>query len=197
MTCRFTQTYNRKGVNRWSGHAERMTSGWLSKDEHDAWFGLAAIVELLPGVLDGQLRRNAQLTYFDYLTLAVLADAQDRTLRMSELAAETNATLPRLSNVARRLQGLGFLERFPCPEDRRATNVRLLPDGVRKVQQAAPGHVAAVRSFVLDALTPEQLRQLQAIAAAVLPKLDPMGLMHATLRTRPADAPDHSDATGD
>lgn len=168
------------------GHAGGVTSGWLSKGEHDAWFSLAATVELLPGMLDGQLRRDAQLTYFEYLALAVLADAPARTLRMTELASQTNATLPRLSNVARRLESSGFIKRFPCPEDRRATNVRLLPEGVHKVEQAAPGHVAIVRSLVLDALTPEQLLQLHAIAGAILAKLDPMGVMAATLRNRPA-----------
>lgn len=173
------------GVKGLLGHAEVVTFGWLSDDEHDAWFSLAATVELLPSMLDGQLRRDAQLTYFEYLALAVLADAPARTLRMTALASHTNATLARLSNVARRLEGAGLIERFPCPEDRRATNVRLLSAGLRKVEQAAPGHVAIVRSLVLDALTPEQVLQLRAIAGAILSRLDPMGVMAATLRTRP------------
>jgi Transcriptional regulators len=100
--------------------------------------------------------------HFEYFTLAMLSEAPDRTLRMTELARQTNATLPRLSHVVGRLADRGFIERFPCPEDRRATNARLTDAGWAKVQDAAPGHVATVRQHVVDALTCEQVTQLTA-----------------------------------
>lgn len=40
---------------------------------------LAAVLELLPGVLDGQLRRDADLTHFEYFLLAMLSEAPGRT----------------------------------------------------------------------------------------------------------------------
>jgi len=150
---------------------------WLSKDELGAWVRLVAMVELLPGVLDSQLRRDAQLTSFEYYVLAMLSEAPERTLRMTELAAQTNATLPRLSHVVRRLEDRGLLQRLPCPEDGRATNARLTSAGHRKIQEAAPGHVANVRRHVIDALSPDQVRQLGAISDAVLRRLDPGGAM--------------------
>lgn len=52
---------------------------------------LVAIVELLPGVLDAQLRRALQLTHFEYLVLAMLSEAPERVVRMSALAQRTNA----------------------------------------------------------------------------------------------------------
>jgi hypothetical protein len=51
------------------------------------------------------------------------------------------------------------------------------------VQQAAPGHVAAVRHHVVDALTDEQIDQLADIGDALLARLDPSGTM-ATTYTR-------------
>jgi DNA-binding MarR family transcriptional regulator len=138
-----------------------------------AWVGLAAVLELLPGVLDSQLRRDSDLTHFDYYAMAMLSEAPLRTLRMTALAAQTNATLPRLSHVAQRLEGRGLIERFPCPQDARATNVRLTADGWRKVRKSAPGHVANVREHVIDALSPEQLDQLAEITRALLLRLDP------------------------
>ena len=166
-------------------HDHLVGTAWLSKQQHDAWVSLAAIMELLPAVLDTQLRRDSAITHFEYLVLAILEAAPKRTMRMTELASQTNATLPRLSHVARRLETSALIERFPCPEDRRATNVKLTAAGLRKVKQAAPGHVAAVRRFVIDALTPEQITQLHAIGAAILDKVDPNGFMAATLRNRP------------
>ena len=150
---------------------------WLDDEQQAAWVRLIAMVELLPGVLDTQLRRDADLTHFEYFLLAMLSEAPQRTLRMTALALRTNATLPRLSHVVRRLEERGLVERFPCPEDGRATNARLTKAGWAKVVDTAPGHVETVREHVIDALTPKQVAQLAEIAGAVLERLDPDGVM--------------------
>ena len=155
-------------------------SPWLDRRELAAWVRVAAVLELLPGVLDGQLRRDADLMMFEYFVLAMLSEAPDRTLRMTELARQTNATLPRLSHVVRRLEERGLVERFPCPEDRRATNARLTAEGWARVQAAAPGHAATVRKHVVDVLSPEQIAALTDIAGAILGRLDSAGTMAAT-----------------
>lgn len=152
---------------------------WLSAEEQRAWVRFAAVLELLPGALDAQLTRDEGLTHFDYFTLAMLSEAPDRTLRISTLASRTNATLPRLSRVLSRLEREGYVERRPCPGDRRATNVVLTGRGWDKVVQSAPGHVATVRELVVDALTPTQVRQLDAISERILGMLDPDGRLFA------------------
>ena len=159
-----------------------MTSGtkWLSTEESAAWVRLIALAELLPGALDAQLLRDAGLTHFEYVALMALAEAPDRTMRMTELASRTNATLPRLSHVARRLEERGLIRRFPCPTDRRATNATVTEAGLQLIADAAPGHVETVRAQVLDALTPDQLQQLYSIAGAVLARLDPDERLTAT-----------------
>jgi DNA-binding MarR family transcriptional regulator len=162
-----------------------MTTRWLTQDEREAWLRFAAVLELLPGVLDAQLSRDEGLTHFDYFTLAMLSEAPHRTLRMTQLAAMTNATLPRLSRVISRLESEGLVKRRPCPQDRRATNAVLTELGWVKVQRAAPGHVENVRRNVLDTLTPEQLEQLSAIAAQLLQRLDPDQRMYATPSAEP------------
>jgi DNA-binding MarR family transcriptional regulator len=156
-----------------------MGTTWLSKDELAAWVRLVALVELLPGALDTQLRRDSGLTYFEYYVLAMLSEAPERTLRMTALAARTNATLPRLSHVVRRLEERDLVRRTPCAEDRRATEAHLTDAGWRTIEAAAPAHVAHVRERVIDALAPEQVGQLTAIADAVLKRLDPSGRMTA------------------
>jgi DNA-binding MarR family transcriptional regulator len=153
---------------------------WLDRPQPAAWVRVAALLELLPGVLDGQPRRDADLMLFEYFVLTMLSEAPDRTLRMTELARQTNATLPRLSHVVRRLEERGLVERFPCPENRRATNARLTDKGWAVVEAAAPGHAANVRQHVIDVLSPEQVAQLTAIADAILGRLDPSGTMAAT-----------------
>jgi len=153
---------------------------WLNTEESAAWVRLIALAELLPGALDAQLLRDAGLTHFEYVALMSLADAPNRTMRMTELASRTNATLPRLSHVARRLEERELIERFPCPEDRRATNATITQAGLDLLASAAPGHVDTVRANVLDALSPDQLEQLYQIAGAVLTRLDPDERLTAT-----------------
>jgi DNA-binding MarR family transcriptional regulator len=167
-----------------------VTTTWLDEDELAAWVRLAAVLELLPGVLDSQLRRDAELMHFEYFVLAMLSEAPQRTLRMTALAAQTNATLPRLSHVVRRLEDRGLVERFPCPLDARATNARLTAPGWRKVRATAPGHVANVREHVIDALTSEQVHQLAGITEAILGRLDPDGTMTATYHRYDSDPPE-------
>ena len=161
---------------------------WLDRSQLRAWIRLVALLELLPSALDAQLRRDAGLNEFEYYVLAMLSEVPDRTLRMTELARQTNATLPRLSHVVSRLEGRGMVERFPCPEDRRATDARLTDAGWATVVEAAPGHVENVRRLVIDALTEEQVDQLAAIGDALLVRLDPTGSMAATY-TRYDDPP--------
>jgi DNA-binding MarR family transcriptional regulator len=162
---------------------------WLDDGERQAWLGLIAVAELLPAALDARLRRDAGLTHFEYFVLAMLSEAPARTLRMTSLAQRTNATLPRLSHVVRRLEDRDLVERFPCPEDGRATNARLTSAGWDTVVDAAPGHVNTVRELVLDPLSPSQLAQLRRISDALLTVLDPSGHM-----TRPPGSA-HADHT--
>nr|WP_156608954.1 MarR family transcriptional regulator [Auraticoccus cholistanensis] len=161
----------------------------MDEEERTAWLRLGGVLELLPAALDSQLRQDAGLTHFEYLVLAMLSEAPGRTLRMTALATRTNATLPRLSHVVRRLQERGLVDRLPCPEDARATNARLSEHGWSTLVASAPGHVDAVRRYVLDALTPEQVGQLAEIAGAVLQQLDPEGRFASTFTGRgPATA---------
>lgn len=162
---------------------------WLDRKQLGAWVRLAALLELLPAALDSQLRRDSQLTHFDYYVLAMLSEEPDHTLRMTALAGRTTATLARLSHVVQRLEARGLLERVPCPGDRRATNARLTEAGLRKVRDSAPGHAAIVRDTVIDALSAEQVDQLAAICDAVLHRLDPDGRRAAIYERYDSPAP--------
>ncbi len=145
----------------------------LESREKDAWLGLVALVQLLPGVLDSQLSRDSALTHFEFFALSRLSEAPGVKMRMSALAAATNASLSRLSHVVTRLEGRGLIRREPCAEDGRATNVVLTEQGVQYVEDAAPGHLATVRATVMDSLTPEQIAQLAEISVAVVNAIDP------------------------
>jgi len=146
--------------------ADRTTSA-LSTEELETWSALATVLEWLPPTLDAQLQRDSDFTHFEYGILFALADAPDRTLRMSVLADYANSSLSRLSRAATRLETKGWLTRRPDPDDGRYTLATLTESGAGKVEQATPGHVETVRRLVLDALTAAQKRQLREISRRV------------------------------
>ncbi len=141
---------------------------WLNDEERQAWLTLASLLVQLGPALDAQLRRDAEITHFEYNVMAVLSEATDRTRRMSEIAVLADGSLSRLSQVVTRLEKKGWLRRSPDPTDGRYTLATLTDDGWDKVVETAPGHVNEVRRLVLDPLTKTQLQQLTTIGQRIL-----------------------------
>ncbi|MEE2037556.1 MarR family transcriptional regulator [Nocardiopsis sp. CT-R113] len=140
---------------------------WLSDEERAAWLANSAIMISLPAALDARMQRESQLTFFEYMVLSVLSEESDRTLQMSGLAARTSASLSRLSHVVGRLEKRGLLSRARIPGSGRRTNATLTEAGHEVVVAAAPGHVAAVREYLMDGLEPHDLAALRRIGTAV------------------------------
>ena len=149
---------------------------WLDAEERQAWVTLASALVRLPAALDAQLRRDAGISHFEYQVLALLSEAPGRTLRMSELAALAEGSLPRLSQVVARLEQRGWVRRTPDPADGRYTLAILTDQGRAKVTEAAPGHVQEVRRLVFDPLTKTQSRQLREISRRIMRAIDPDNL---------------------
>lgn len=148
-------------------------SPWLEADQQRAWLRLAGLLIKLPAALDTQLQRDAGVSHFEYMVLSQLSEAPNRTLRMSQLAELANGSLSRLSHVVKRLELKGWVRRQPCVEDGRATNAVLTDDGWEKVVRTAPGHVATVRSLVIDPLSPDELARFGDLVGTLLARVDP------------------------
>ncbi|SNY71283.1 MarR family winged helix-turn-helix transcriptional regulator [Paractinoplanes atraurantiacus] len=144
---------------------------WLEDQEREAWISLAQLMFLLPSALDAQLLRDNNITLFDYMVLSGLSMSEGRTLRMSELARTLASSLSRLSNVVKRLETRGLLRREPDPCNGRYTVAILTDDGWDLVVKAAPGHVEAVRRYVIDGLTDEQIKALRQVACHVTARI--------------------------
>ncbi|MFC4005984.1 MarR family winged helix-turn-helix transcriptional regulator [Nonomuraea purpurea] len=140
---------------------------WLSRDELAAWLANSAIMISLPAALDARMQREAQMTFFEYMVLSVLSEQPARTLQMSDLAARTSASLSRLSHVVGRLEKRALIARTRIPGSGRRTNATLTEAGYQAVVAAAPGHVAAVREYLMDELEPHELTTLRRIGTAV------------------------------
>ncbi|MEU4408165.1 MarR family transcriptional regulator [Streptosporangium sp. NPDC023963] len=146
---------------------------WLDDDEQHTWRAFLAASQLVQEELDRQLQRDSGMPHAYYAVLVKLSEAPGRTMRMSELAAEVNSSQSRLSHAVKRLEERGWVRREPCAADKRVSWAILTDEGLAVLTAAAPGHVEAVRQAVFDRLTPDQLRQLTEICAALLPTPKP------------------------
>jgi DNA-binding MarR family transcriptional regulator len=145
---------------------------WLTAAEVDSWLSLVRLMTWLPWSIDQQLRRDSGLAMVEYQVMARLSQSPERTMRMGSLADLANASLSRLSHLVKRLEGRGFVRREPDPADGRFTNAILTAKGLQALTDAAPGHVAHVRSLVIDVLSPEQLRRLGLAADRIMSHID-------------------------
>ncbi len=155
--------------------AARAEPQWLTEEEARGLEGRRQDLLLLPGTLDARLQRDTGLNLFEYLVLSSLSMSEDRSMRMSELAELANGSLSRLSNVAKRLEGRGWMVREPDPENGRYTRARLTDSGWDQVVAAAPTHVEHVRQFVIEPLTAAQQRTLTAIGERIVARIDAEG----------------------
>jgi DNA-binding MarR family transcriptional regulator len=145
---------------------------WLTAAEVDSWLSVVRMMTWLPWSIDQQLRRDSNLAMVEYQVLARLSNSPQRTLRMSLLADLVNSSLSRLSHLVKRLEERGLVRREPDPTDGRFTNAILTDEGFRTLAEAAPAHVAHVRSLVIDVLSPEQLRRLGLSADRIMSRID-------------------------
>ena len=145
---------------------------WLTSDELSSWLSVVRLLIRLPWSLDQQLQRDSNLAMVEYQVLAKLSEGPHRTMRMSSLAEVANASLSHLSRIVSRLEDRGLVRREPDPSDGRFTNAILTDEGFRILVAAAPGHVAHVRSLIIDVLSPEQLRRLGRDAERITSRID-------------------------
>ncbi|RSS76650.1 MarR family winged helix-turn-helix transcriptional regulator [Streptomyces sp. WAC06614] len=130
---------------------------WLSAEEMRAWNAFLAAPALLNRQLDQQLKDDAGLSHPQYEILVRLSAAPDHELRMTELANGLINSKSGLTYQVTQLEKAGLVRRRTCPTDIRGVYAVLTDLGRMRLEEAAPGHVAAVRAHLIDVLTPEQI----------------------------------------
>lgn len=153
---------------------------WLDQEQQRAWRAYLVATRLLQETLDAQLQRDSGMPHTYYEILVRLSEAPGRCLRMSRLASAAASSPSRLSHAVTRLEERGWVRRRADEEDRRGQVAELTEEGYAALEAAAPGHVAAVRGAVFDALTPEQARALGEACRLIVDRLSGPG-------DRPAD----------
>ena len=140
---------------------------WLTAEEARAWRALQHLNMPLAAVLNRQLTRHSNLSTADYAVLVQLSESPEKRMRARDLGIAMAWEKSRLSHHIRRMENRELVSRQECPTDGRGAFIALTPTGQRTIEQAAPQHVQTVRSYVIDLLSPEQLRVLAEIGETV------------------------------
>jgi len=145
---------------------------WLDDEQQATWRAFNGAMAKLRWALECQLQHDAGLSFTEYHALARLSENSGNTMRMSELAGVTNASLSRLSHLIKRLEQRHLVRRERDPADGRYINAILTPAGLELLIASAPAHAAKVRELVIDALTPAELRQLRTASERILERIE-------------------------
>jgi DNA-binding MarR family transcriptional regulator len=148
---------------------------WLSDAQQRVWRAFLQLTGGLGDQLDRELQRDAAMPHAYYLILAMLSEAPDRSLRMSQLAAAAWASPSRISHAVDRLENQGWVSRRPDERDRRGQVAVLTDLGLQHLESAAPGHARTVRRILFDGLDPELLAAFEEICRRALTQLHPAG----------------------
>ena len=148
---------------------------WLTEREQRAWRAYLDMNSRLTARLNRELQDESGLSIADFSVLVQLSEHVDARMRVLELARALRWEKSRLSHQLSRMQQRGLVERSNCTEDRRGAFMLLTDRGREAIEQAAPRHVEAVRQYLFDALTDDQVRTLEAIAGVVVARLDAAG----------------------
>ena len=145
---------------------------WLTDEEQRTWRAFIQAATQLVDRLDEELQRDAGVPHAYYPILVNLSEAPGRSMRMSELADGVGCSRSRLSHAMARMEQAGWVVRRECPTDKRGSFAQLTDAGMTAIKAAAPGHVAGVRRYLFDQLTPAQQADLRVACEAILRSLD-------------------------
>ena len=144
----------------------------LSAKQAAAWASYQRMRTRLSGRLNRELARTTGLSEADFEILVALTESPDETVRALALRCGLEWEKSRLSHQLRRMEERGLVTREECVEDNRGSVVRVTEAGRKLAAEARQHYDQAVRRYVADVLSAEQLDALGSIAETVLAQLE-------------------------
>ena len=151
---------------------------WLTTEEQGAWRTYLYATTLLSDRFSDALQSAPEigLTLGEYEILVRLSEAENKFLRMSELADKVVHSRSRLTHTISRMEKRGLVERVRCSDDGRGRQAQLTLAGEEMLLRAAPIHVRSVRELLLDVIGHEDLLELGRILAKTIDEDAPIAI---------------------
>jgi DNA-binding MarR family transcriptional regulator len=133
-----------------------------------AWGALLQVHAAVVPVLDQKLVTEVGMPLRFYDVLLELAAAEDRKLRMTDLADRVVLSRTRVSRLVDEMATAGLLRREQNPRDGRSAYAALTDLGLRRYRQAAPVYLAGIEEHFARRLLDRELKTLTATLQRVL-----------------------------
>lgn len=151
-----------------------------AKDELEpfaAWRAVLLAQSRAVRAIERELAAAGQISLMWYDVLLELNAANDRSLRMQELALKAVLSRTRVSRVVSELQDAGLVERVADSADGRATLARITNKGRHALKRAAPVYLEGIERHFTRHLTPREqqaiISGLQRVISAHSAETDP------------------------
>jgi DNA-binding MarR family transcriptional regulator len=137
-------------------------------DPRVAWHRLLQVSSRVLREIDVRLDLHHRMGVNEFDVLITLDNAQDKSLRMTDLARATMLSSGGLTRLVGRLEDRGLLQRVPDPDDGRAFQATLTDAGRANLAEARVTHDAVVDELLGSRLTKREVAALNAVLGHVL-----------------------------
>lgn len=137
----------------------------------DIWRQYQRMGLRLGAIMSQELARTG-LSEADYEILTALLESPHDSMRAISLRCGIEWEKSRLSHQLRRMEQRGLILRENCEEDNRSAIVRISEDGRKLAIEAKACYEDAVQRYFAEALSVQQLQELEAISQTILAHLD-------------------------
>src|SRR5260221_9440623 len=144
----------------------------LSDTQLGAWANYQRMRVRLTERINRELAQKAGLSEVDFEILSALIESPNESVRALALRCGLEWEKSRLSHQLRRMEERGLITRQECAEDNRGSVIRVTGVGRKLATEAKVYCEQAVRQYVVDVLTAEQLQALGTIAETILLQLE-------------------------
>ena len=128
--------------------------------EQRAWRSFLIAHARVARRLEADLIARSDLPLAEFDVLMQLSLAESQRLRMNELANRVVLSRAGITRLVDRLVADGLVARTKCASDARGAYAVMTDRGQARLDQARPGHFAAVRRYFLEALTRPEMESL-------------------------------------
>ena len=135
----------------------------LRAAELDAWRGLLRAHSALTKTLDAELEAEHALALSSYEVLLRLDAAEQRRMRMCDLAESVLLSRSGITRLVDRLERDGLVARDSCPADARGSFAVLTPAGALRLRSARATHIEGVRRHFLARFSAGELEVLAGL----------------------------------
>ena len=141
----------------------------LIDDERITTFGrLVEAFASLSKRLDDEMEAAVGLSLRWYGVLLHVGRSPGGVRPMHELVNATAFTSGGVTRLVDRMEAAGYVERRPCPTDRRVHYVGLTEQGREMLERATAVHLRGIQEHLMDVLSPAEVAGLDASLARLV-----------------------------